>query len=237
MSWTTLLLMGALLATPGGDEGVEGPAASDAAAPTSTPPAPRRGTDALIIGGAAAGVGLLANIGRMVLIKADCVDRDETPGCELLSQGPGYISLSILAPASNLTAAVLFGVGGSRRGVYEAYRATYHGEALRSGRGARISGATLLAVGLAGYVAVRTYSLIDGLGTASCGSTDSACWERRHVLYVAGIELTQATAAGGAGLLGYGLGLRKGRRSYGATALHPVLAPTFAGVGVSGTFF
>ncbi len=221
----------------------EGPAAPEAVAgieapPAAIPPEPSSGMGLIIGGAAAGGVGLLANVGRIAILNSTCRDAVSVSGDQLecgVSRAYGYILFTGLAPLANGAGAVLLGIGGSKRGVYEAYKAAYQGGRQRSGAGSLAAGATMLAVGVLGYFSVRIYSILDLNGAISCG-LDEQCFVRRWTTYLVGIEAMQATAVAGAGLLGYGAGLRKGSSSYVRASLQPILAPTFAGVGVRGAF-
>lgn len=223
---------------------IEGPLLEDApdlaTPPAAAPPEPSRGSALLIAGAAAGGVGLIANVGRIVILNSTCRNALIQSGEEAqlscgVNRAGSFILFTGLAPLSNIASAVLLGVGGSKRGINDAYRAAHRGGQDRSGGGALAAGIAMLTTGVIGYLGVRVYAFTDLNGAITC-QADGECFLRRWSIYLAGIETMQATAAAGAGLLGYGAGLRKGRASYPRVSLQPILAPTYAGIGLGGAF-
>ena len=221
----------------------EGPAEESLGPPAQLGPAPApaepsKGLGLIIAGAAAGGVGLLANVGRIAIINSTCANAPQNPegqvSCGVNRLG-GYVLFTALAPLSNVAGAVLLGIGGAKRGTWEAHQMAHAGRQERSGVGALAAGAALLGTGVVGYVAVRGYAFADLNGVVTCFD-DASCLVRRWSIYLAGIEATQAMAVAGSGLLGYGIGVRKGRMSYPRVSAAPVLAPTYAGFGVQGRF-
>lgn len=228
-----------------------------------TPPGPQwKGTGLLVTAGVLGAVGLGANIARIALVRRVCEGVRYDPVSMQVNGGDGCFSgavgMGVLGGSALGFNMIAFGAaagGGSLRGTWNAYGTAYAGKRTRAA-GAQIGvGAGLMGVGLLGYAAVRIFSFVDFLGANSCGERhsvegtggspgDSAfaeCVRGRYQGYLAGITASQAMSVIGVGMLAHGASYRRNLRFYRAVSAHalrvqPNLAPTWAGLSLTGRF-
>ncbi|MCY1058178.1 hypothetical protein [Nannocystis sp. SCPEA4] len=242
VSSVSLALSVALAAQPASPAPApEGPApapATDSAAsltvpaPASArPPEPRwRGTGLLATAGVFGGIGLGANLGRVIVASRLCRGATYDPESQDYSAindcAFGGAALGILAPIGLLsnTAAFAFAAGGSSmRGRWDAHRTAFAGERQQRA-GLQIGlGAGLLTAGIITYLGVRIGSFADVLGFATCNDRHpvidmtggelgddgnipgfTQCMGRRMSGYLAGIGIGQTMSVVGVGLLTHG---------------------------------
>lgn len=244
-------------------EGPE-PAPLRAAGPSAerTNVAGRQGAGLIAAGALVSGLGLAANLVRVVQARrlCDAVSYDAATrtvsGADLcfsdtqvmLFLGPGALVLNVAG----------FGLVAAGAHVHGRWAAQWRPDPDRLPRrgGAQIAvGAAVLAGGLLGYGVTRVASYVDMLGFNTCSARHglgldapdpshsplTGCVRERLGGYLLGITLTQLVSIVGVGVLAHGASFRRHSRAYEFAASHrlrlrPVLSPLWSGVSLSGSF-
>jgi hypothetical protein len=220
-------------------------------------PSPAKGTGLIIGAGITGGLAWLTAIGRMTSANR-CIDgisnSDDLGGflggvvlqC-IFKTGP---ALLLLTPTGWLANGVTHGLApaaGSARGKHDGMIAAWDGKPERKPVVFVGTGAALLGLGVVGRLVTlftfRTTLSRCVTGAAFSGSAE-AC--RGPVLmHFFGAQLTSASISGGAGLLAYGLGYKKGRTAeegrrkaagLASLKLTPQLGLDYSGLALTGRF-
>lgn len=247
-SWIVAQEPGAPVAEPVPEPVAEGPAAAPAApapAPAvAAPAAPKfRGIGLAIGAGITGGVGFAMHMSRIAIVQTACTASGDVGQSVQNCVGDlgSYLALSAVAPLFNIAAIGLAGGAGSIAGRYETWKTAYGGGRPKVGPAYVGVGAGLFAAGFIAYLATRVMLWRDVYGTVGCaakGDISDDCVRGRWSGWLAGIGLSQASMVVGTGLLSFGTSYirYKNRPTALRMSVDPILAPTYAGLGLRGRF-
>jgi hypothetical protein len=194
------------------------------------------GTGLLAAAGFAGAVGIGFNVWRAYSYAGLCAVEGELEralGCTF--GAVGIFPMTAMAWMSNLSSIGLAATGGAVRGRYDGIESIRKGRPGKPGVAAIASGAAMVGLGVAAGVGLRLWMSDD----SPCEGADAVetCLRRRTYGYFAGLQLSAMTTAAGAGLLAYGVGVRKyWRRPVATIRVSPEIGWAHAGLSLAGTF-
>ncbi len=153
--------------------------------------------------------------------RENCGPTDSDSAC--IGGMAGAIGGHTVAGVAFGTGILLTGIGGSRKGQYDAGR-----DSSRSATGFITGGAVLLPLSLAGMLAVRTVLLTEAIDCQVIG-----CVNQLQSISTVTVSTLALTASAGAGLLMYGVGYNRERQR---VAMLPNVGRGYAGLSLVGQF-
>lgn len=183
----------------------------------------REGNAQLVGAGVASGFGLVLNLVRGFVANVPC-QRDSQSGCRA-----GWFLASTGTWIANVTSFALAGVGGTTRGRADATRDP-EGHRLRSAR-FKITGASLLTLGVIGSVGLRLVWLVDFSSPSGPEMLDFK-YPRDVAVYYGGQQLSAMAVAYGLAALTYGTA-RPMRRPL---SVMPMSGRNLVGLQIGGRF-
>lgn len=194
---------------------------------------PKNNGKGLIIGaGIAGGAAVALTASRVAWYMSTCRSRPSILNTETscVLGGVGDSFLSIPSFFINLGAIGMAAGGGTLRGEWEAHDSLYGSRRKRKANKFVITGATLIGVGIVGYVSAR----ISRLAVINCVGKGSACYRGVYSSSAIGIQLSMSAVGAGAGLLAFGDQYKRKRRY--KMSISPQVTREYAGLSLSGRF-